>query len=614
MAANKDSLKKHHFWIVVGLTPLMVLIAFFMVSSGVGAEIEKGNADITKAKNSFQGKENPKSNVLIEKYGELVNQVGAKKNVLWKENWERQIGLHPKPGSDKNEMVQDVSRNLLRWPNSRKFAAFNYTADYKDKLNFGDRIPDDVGQIKEFITEAVYMAEFSNPYLRDIAREPEKRTGMADSVYPTTFNGDWKNVLRYVNNWGNITPTSEQIWLALEDIWVQRDLLAAVKSVNDQIAKFQVVRDPKVPDSPLQRTFRSRLWQVSIKAEPRPTDGRVVLSGSIRNVTDRLQLLGANNTLVLNVWLSKAPNTQPVPFKIGGEFVPGGETIPIKENTDHVLPLGTPVEEIVKVEQVFDRNTVPIRRIDRVALGYRDNQFAAFELKMPNFPSFLKDEENAKAAATTGPSSTQPGRSPGSGPVNNLSPAAIGGSGGSKTVSTGPWEGGGDVASVIDGSRKRYIAVTKQIRRMPVGIVVVVDQAYMQDVLLAYANSPMRFQITQMHWKRFRGTLEAEPSELGGPVAGGFPGSSGVARSSGGSTELQFGGPRSPRPMSPSSPPGPRNTPPGPAFGPSFGPSGTLDNSSGSTLSEGQLTAGLVEMTIYGAITIYEKYVEDAKP
>ena len=39
---------------------------------------------------------------------------------------------------------------------------------------------------------------------------------------------------------------------------------------------------------------------------------------------------------------------------------------------------------------------------------------------------------------------------------------------------------------------------------MPIGIDVVVDQAYQQDVLLAFANSPIRFQITQVTWNRFR--------------------------------------------------------------------------------------------------------------
>src|SRR6185437_10371272 len=367
MAANKDSLKKHHFWIIVGLTPLFVLIAFFVVSSGVGASIEKGNKEIADSKNSFQGKENPKSAVLIQRFGTLLDQLGQKKTVLWKENWDRQIGLSIKKVGDKDVVVQNVSRNLLRWPESRKLNAFNYTADYKDKLKFGAQIPDDDGQIKEFTTEAVYMAAFSNPYLRDIAHEPEKRTGMADSIYPTEFNGGWSSVLRHVNAWGNIKPTSEQIWMALEDIWVQRDLLATIKSVNDQIAHFDPVplRESKLADSPLERSFRSRIWQVTIKAAPRPSDGRVVLTGTIRNVTDRLQLLGANNTLMLNVWLSKAPNTQPILFPIGGEFIAGGETKPIKE---YVLPLGTPIEEIAKVEQQFDSRTVPIRRVDRVAL------------------------------------------------------------------------------------------------------------------------------------------------------------------------------------------------------------------------------------------------------
>ena len=89
-------------------------------------------------------------------------------------------------------------------------------------------------------------------------------------------------------------------------------------------------------------------------------------------------------------------------FKIGGEFLPGkgekvlkrtpktgpdGKTqldrdgkevmeeklapaneLEIVPIDDHILPIGKNAQEIVRVRQVFDMRTVPIKRIDTVAL------------------------------------------------------------------------------------------------------------------------------------------------------------------------------------------------------------------------------------------------------
>ena len=194
--------------------------------------------------------------------------------------------------------------------------------------------------------------------------------------------------------------------------------------------------------------------------------------------------------------------------------------------------------------------------------------------------------------------------------------------------------GGGPVESVVDGNRKRYVEVTKQVRRMPVALTVIVDQAYIQDVLIAYANSPLRFQTTQVHWKRFSGNLSGGPESgpgggfgEGGPVVssgtgsagGGFGtfGEGGVGPAGGGSRG-GFGrggaggaaigpGPGLAPPILPT--PGPMGgplLPMGPGGPGGFGgPGGTM-----TSISESQLTAGLVELTIYGVVSLYEKYQE----
>src|SRR5439155_23202643 len=51
--------------------------------------------------------------------------------------------------------------------------------------------------------------------------------------------------------------------------------------------------------------------------------------------------------------------------------------------------------------------------------------------------------------------------------------------------------------------RRRYIHRTDQVRAMPIGLAVIADQAYVQDVLTAMANCKLRFQTVQTHLTRF---------------------------------------------------------------------------------------------------------------
>jgi hypothetical protein len=65
---------------------------------------------------------------------------------------------------------------------------------------------------------------------------------------------------------------------------------------------------------------------------------------------------------------------------------------------------------------------------------------------------------------------------------------------------------------------------------LPVGIVLLVDQGHIPEVISALTNSKLRLQITQVGWQHFRGTLTApgaapvgaanRPMRPGDPEAG----------------------------------------------------------------------------------------------
>ena len=138
---------------------------------------------------------------------------------------------------------------------------------------------------------------------------------------------------------------------------------------------------------------------------------------------------------------------------------------------------------------------------------------------------------------------------------------------------------------------------------MPVAIELIVDQGHIQDVIRALANSRLRFQNTQIQYERFRGTISlGEPGPVAGEVPPGDPaaliGRRGSSR------------PR-PRGRIESGPGGRRGG--GPIFGPGRGPGGRQrgprpipgENPAG---GEDEEDNNLVELTVYGLISLYEQY------
>ena len=329
---------------------------------------------------------------------------------------------------------------------------------------------------------------------------------MAESIAPTQFLGGWERILRHVNVWGSRALTSDQVWLMMEDIWVQRSMLDAVKTVNDQMGAFRrvkyedksgVIDEPasdKGPNNPLKRKFRSRIWEVTLEVGSR--GNKQYLAGSLENITERLQVLGIGKTLTLRVWLEGNQGTngelkfdrdgqvdvtgiEPIEFRIGSEFLPGvGGTKTIKDKDGkeitvpsnfvavrpddssdkdfdkypNIIPAGKRVAEIVRVEQAFDTQTAPIRRIEAMELGKTDSRYAALGPLYTNL-NFAKIE--SAATTTGGDSGTGSGMStmPGGFGMGGTDPVAVAAVAQAvfAPVAAGP------VTSVVDGNKRRYV-------------------------------------------------------------------------------------------------------------------------------------------------------------
>ena len=579
-----EVLKKNIFWILAGVAPFLTFLTFLFVFLFVGGEVSTKSEAITKDLTDLGNKKakGVKGLATMDKQKDVIAQ---QKQKLWEANWDQQLKLFTWPASPNNDLKA-------------------FEQKYQ---KFGEKMQVFNDELSTFKTKTIYEGVYDR---------------LAESVKPTLFpNNNWRGVLRHVTDWTEKAPTQNQVWLALEDMWVQKGLLDPVVAVNTAAAVFVPQDDGK---DPLKRKFRSRVWDLDLEV---PKDGKQagkIILAKLTNRTDRMQLLGNGKTMNLKVWLSDGGT--PILFRIEAAFLKANDVLEVKPVEGlHGIPTGTEVKKLARVEQILDGRTVPIRRIDVVQLGKVDARHAAAALKQPKF---ILEEVVADAAASSGglPSGGGGGSTSEGGPPGGMAgmmggprgPGGMGGGGLNAAANSGP------PAAVLDGNKKRYIDVTDQVRRMPVALVLVVDQMFLQDTLVAFANSSLRFQVTQYHWKRFRGTLSGtadgsggDGSELSGNPGGQPPGF-------GGPGGMMPGGMMTPGGMSSSGGmpgfgggmPGRSGFPGSSGFGPPGGGSETGSTpggfgGSGAPVSEAQATSGLVELSVYGIITLYEKY--DAK-
>jgi hypothetical protein len=544
---KKDALKKHHFWLMVGSVPLLILILFILLQTEPAGAIEKATTDFNNGLKATNDAKPPGKGWITDLEVQKA-ELEKRRDDLWKANYERQ---------------RDAG--VFKWPRVSRDPTLE--AFEKLDLRFGAKKVESIDpSLPAIITDRQFVER--NDEIEKLAKANnylEAYKALAESVGPTMFEkANWMGVLRFVTDWKTGRPPIEQLWLAIEDYWVQKALLAPIAEVNASIAKFDLVPVAKgAPDDPKKFHFRSRIWDLNL--ELATESGATVLKSKLKNRTDRLQLLGIGKSMKLKVWLDDpSRGAQPFEYRIEGEVVKGNEEItPRFVLALHRLPAGSTTDRIWKVEQVFDTSTVPIRVVRRIDLGYTDSKRAGTELKVPKF---LEDPAPAPGTTPSSDTSTQTPSLPRGSDLPLTGPGIAG-----VAPPSGPKTGTHE--EVLLGNKKRYLEVNEQIRRMPVAIVVVVDQAYVNDLLVAYSNSPLRFLETQVQQQRFRDNL---PVPL--PATSGTP------------------SPAPPVPMRP---------------GEGFPPPG---GASSASVSESQAAAGLTEVAIYGIVTFYEKYYPKAAP
>jgi hypothetical protein len=268
-------------------------------------------------------------------------------------------------------------------------------------------------------------------------------------------------------------------------------------------------------------------------------------------------------------------------MEIAGEPVQAGQQATLKRTYD-TAPVN--LAEPFEVEQVLVWELAPVRRIDRLELAYQSHRTVSTDLKARDDLKKLDPDTTEAPAATPG---THPGTPVGAPPVGAPPergglplPGQTGGRGSTPA----------DVTRINKIPRARYLHVKEQARHLPIAMRLIVDQAYIHEVLAAVANSRLRIQTTQVTMQQAGGVTRQ---------AGGSSGSAtGTGTTPAGRLPAPGGEGAKKRPPMPMPTPGREEATP----------------KAGEATAQVQDTARLVELSIYGIATLYERFPPRKKP
>jgi hypothetical protein len=581
---DKDVLIKHHFWILTGAFFLFALIPLLVLATSVGATVNKEKNTLAAEEKKVRDLNNPKNDKWVVAYKKQEVAVDGKKNEVWGQAWQTQ-------------------KDLMTFPE-------RMTATFKG-LYFGDDV------------EPYERQKFRDEYRSQLVNfeqivQPVNNKGVGAVQAPGGPDG-WGAFLTLDIQFQQI-PTKEDIWLAQEDLWVKRELLRVVRDANDSVARFTQVKPGKetppkidplvepvvfgagndsakakpasVPDEPNHKVFRNQTWQLDV-ALAQNSSGKNVLKSKLTNITNRKQYLGET---VFKVFVQRpGPDQQYAEIHINGEPMAAGDTLRIP---DQVIPDQVPVDHVYGVEQVFNWRSAPVKRIDKLVIGHFSSRTANRKLVGPRFITDANPEGNKPAEQQRSGRLGSEGGGPGS-------------------------AGGGSSTSTPSGlAINRYIDRNEQVRHMPVAMALVVKEENIPDVLAAFTNSKLRIEVTQFHWDHFRGSvqpqlLETPGAPAPGPAVAQAPGLRGRGGRVGEMAERAEGPRRGPVASGRLAGGGEGGDPRGMGVGVQFRPGGGQNPSgnlfgnptgTGTQSADQEEDMGLVEISVYGIASLYEKF------
>ncbi|MER3414893.1 MAG: hypothetical protein C4297_01595 [Gemmataceae bacterium] len=318
--------------------------------------------------------------------------------------------------------------------------------------------------------------------------------------------------------------------------------------VPEQANKIVAVqRKPQAPELD-RRRFQNGLWLVDARLLEGP-GGQGIVEGTFYNISGRRLLPSGFEAVVQDA--RKVQFSAQIRFE-GKELrgLVAGESRPLPRST---VQVGTP-RELIAMRMTLDWRTVPIKRIDRIEMG----RVAHSQSDRTYLAQLVEYDFARKGGQAASPA--VPATAPGPGGSTGVSGMPEGGAGmGAAGAAAGAGLAGGYSRSqekftpIHRLPTERYVANDEgkldiEVRRIPIAMVVIVDQRYINNVLTAVNNSRLRIQITQVVFTRVpelprpgtpqtggTGTLSGPgagaPGAPGGLVPPGAPPGTGAPRS-----------------------------------------------------------------------------------
>jgi len=583
MTVDKETLIKHRFWIALGVFGLIWLVGLILIPTVQGssnAEVEKKYAD---AQTGIKGVTDPKNENFVKPLVKKEDNLKDKKGDVWGIAWEFQ-------------------KDMCTWPqggNARlderlKEAPFGTYLKDSDCAEYGNKLYES------------YVAGLNFP----------------DIIKPVEYQGGWTSIVRPVSHWTvDPLPTPEECWLAQEDLWVKRELLEIIQKTLDEVRIFKDVKldkdaekdakAEKIPDGGKRQLMRNSNWELDLITEPDEKSKEVVISAKtkIKNINAWKRNLSLAD---VKFRVKQGSGNNFMEFAIPVDNLNWGDTTDIKKAVaDERHRLTIDPTKPLEVEQVLTWSTSPIKRIDALALGYNSHRTANRPCKAkpigkqkpdsedPNKPGDSMSPAGAPPGASYGTTSPLPGSSSMMGPGTDMM-KPDGGKAGGKGLNK-------------DLRRERYLDFTDQVRWMPIGMALIVDQAYMQDLQTQVVNSRLRIQPTQISFHRAYGIRPSADNDKSDKKDKGD-------RPSTGDTE---GRPTSPDGYGTGSmmmrgkmmfPGSGGFGPTGPAGGSPIVPGGSWPGFGSSSAAPVEEDPNLVELSVYGIASLYERPPKQTPP
>ena len=462
MTLDKETLIKHRFWIALGAFGLIWLVGLILIPTVQGsnnAEVEKNFTDhMTKVK----AINDPKND-------NFVNPLKSKENVLKEKK------------GDVWGIASEFQADIWTWPEGGN-------AKLSDKL---DHAP--FGAYIRESDRSEYGSQLYDKYLAGL--------NFPEMIKPVEYTGGWTNVVKPVSHWPiDPVPTIEECWLAQEDLWVKRELLDIIHKTLDEVRIFKPYQaDKDAKPEPGRQLMRNANWELDLVIAPDEKSKEIVISDktTIKNINAWKRNLPLAD---VKFRVKQGASNNFMEFAIPVDNLDWGKTTDIKKAFAFgrlVIDPSKPLE----VEQVLTWSTSPIKRIDALALGYNSHRTSNRSCKakpIGNQPAASEDPNKNTGDMMT-PAGAPPGASYGMG---SSPPPGVGG-GLSDPTMMRPGGGKADGKGINkDLKRERYLDFTEQVRWMPIGMALIIDQAYIQDFQTQVVNSRLRIQPTQVSFHR----------------------------------------------------------------------------------------------------------------